>query len=75
MNPAYTCQECAKCDHTHSDNRGSQELFLCGNCGNTDNADNNASQVIKKRAINLILETGMVLSDGGVLPNSAKCSI
>ncbi|SEI57071.1 putative transposase [Allopseudospirillum japonicum] len=63
----YTSQECAKCDHTHPDNRKSQELFVCGHCGNTDNADNNASLVIKKRAINLILDTGTVLSDDGVL--------
>jgi len=67
INPAYTSQECAKCDHTHPNNRKSQELFVCGNCGNTDNADNNASLVIKKRAINLILDTGTVLSDDGVL--------
>ena len=40
---------------------------MYGNCGNTDNADNNASLVIKKRAINLILDTGTVLSDDGVL--------
>ena len=40
---------------------------MCGHCGNTDNADNNASLVIKKRAINLILNTGTVLSDDGVL--------
>ncbi|MGL5907398.1 MAG: zinc ribbon domain-containing protein [Shewanella sp.] len=63
----YTSQECAKCDHTHPDNRRSQKLFVCGKCGNTDNADNNASLVIKKRAINLMLDTGTVLSDDGVL--------
>ena len=67
VNPAYTSQECAKCGHTHPDNRRTQDLFVCGNCGNTDNADNNASLVIKKRAINLILDTGTVLSDDGVL--------
>lgn len=67
----YTSQECAQCDHTHPDNRKSQELFVCGNCGNTDNADNNASLVIKKRAINLILNTGTVLSDDGVLRNQS----
>ena len=67
VNPAYTSQECAKCEHTHPDNRKSQALFVCGNCGNIDNADNNASLVIKKRAINLILDTGTVLSDDGVL--------
>ncbi len=63
----YTSQECAKCGHTHPDNRKSQDLFVCGDCGNTDNADHNASGVIKKRAINLILDTGTVLSDDGVL--------
>ncbi len=67
----HTSQECAICDHTHPDNRKSQELFVCGNCGNTDNADNNASKVIKKRAINLILDTGTVLSDDGVLITQA----
>ena len=63
----YTSQECAQCDHTHPSNRQSQDLFVCDSCGNTDNADNNASLVIKKRAINLILDTGTVLSDKGVL--------
>lgn len=63
----YTSQECAKCGHTHPDNRKSQSSFVCGNCGNTDNADHNASMVIKKRAINLIIDTGTVLSDDGVL--------
>ena len=62
-----TSQECAKCGHTHPDNRKTQALFVCGNCGNTDNADHNASLVIKKRAINLILDTGTVLSGDGVL--------
>ncbi|MCD8512555.1 MAG: transposase, partial [Nitrincola sp.] len=41
--------------------------FACGHCGHTDNADHNASLVIKKRAIHLILDTGTVLSDDGVL--------
>ena len=67
VSPAYTSQECAKCDYTHPNNRKSQSLFVCGNCGNTDNADNNASLVIKKRAIKLILDTGTVLYDDGVL--------
>lgn len=63
----YTSQECAQCGHTHPDNRQSQALFVCGHCGNTDNADNNTSLVIKKRAIKLILNTGTVFSDKGVL--------
>jgi putative transposase len=56
VSPAYTSQECAKCDYTHPNNRQSQKLFVCGNCGNTDNADHNASLVIKKRAINLMVK-------------------
>jgi putative transposase len=64
---AYTSQECAVCGHIHSDNRKSQELFLCLSCGNTDNADNNAQKVIKKRAIKLILDSGTELSKRGVL--------
>jgi putative transposase len=67
ISPAYTSQECALCDHIHPDNRKNQSDFICGNCGNVDNADNNASLVIKKRAVNLILDTGTVLSDGGLL--------
>jgi putative transposase len=60
----YTSQECAVCGHTHPGNRKTQAAFICGDCGHTDNADNNASRVIKKRAINLILDTGTVLRDG-----------
>jgi putative transposase len=63
----YTSQECAVCGHTHPDNRKTQSLFLCQGCGNTDNADNNAQKVIKKRAINLILNSGTELSKRGVL--------
>ena len=63
----YTSQECATCGHTHPDNRKDQATFICGRCGHIDNADRNASLVIKKRAIRLILDTGTVLSDKGVL--------
>jgi putative transposase len=66
----FTSQECAKCGHIHPDNRINQALFHCGSCGNIDNADRNASLVIKKRAINLILDTGTVLSDRGVLTSA-----
>lgn len=66
--PAYqTSQECADCGHTHPDNRKSQDRFSCGSCGHTDNADKNAAEVIKKRAINLILNSGTELSKRGVL--------
>jgi transposase len=36
-------------------------------CGHSDNADQNAAEVIKKRAINLILDSGSELSKRGVL--------
>ena len=62
----YTSQECANCSHTHPDNRKSQELFSCGNCGHVDNADRNASIVIKKRAINLFLDSGTELVGKGI---------
>ncbi|MFK0569649.1 zinc ribbon domain-containing protein [Endozoicomonas sp.] len=52
----HTSQECAPCDDTHPDNRKKQDLFLCGNCGHVDNADRNASFVVKKRAIKLLLD-------------------
>ena len=63
----HTSQECADCGHIHPDNRRSQALFECVYCGHIDNADRNASLVIKKRAINLMLDSGTELSDRGVL--------
>ena len=62
-----TSQECADCGHTYPDNRKTQELFFCENCGHSDNADHNAAEVIKKRAINLIMDSGTELSKRGVL--------
>lgn len=63
----YTSQECAACGHTHPDNRRSQEWLVCVSCGHADNADRNAAEVIKKRAIELILHSGTELSKRGVL--------
>ncbi len=54
----HTSQECAACGHTHPNNRKNQELFLCTCCGHSDNADKNAAEVIKKRAIDLLLNSG-----------------
>ena len=68
----FTSQECANCGHTHPDNRKEQKTFICLGCGHADNADRNASLVIKKRAIKLILHTGTVLSARGVLTSSDK---
>ncbi len=67
VSASYTSQECADCGHTHPNNRQKQAVFLCERCGHSDNADRNAALVIKKRAINLILDSGTELSDKGVL--------
>jgi putative transposase len=71
----YTSQECADCGHTHSNNRKSQELFICEYCGHSENADRNAAEVIKKRAINLILDSGTELSERGVLLDSGRGAV
>ncbi len=67
VSAAYTSQECANCGHIHPANRVSQSEFKCVSCGYSDNADSNASSVIAKRAINLILDSGTELSKRGVL--------
>jgi putative transposase len=63
----HTSQECAACGHIHPENRKSQAIFDCLGCGTKLNADENASRVIAKRAINLILDPGSGLSEKGVL--------
>ena len=54
--PHYSSQECARCGHVHPDNRPSRAAFVCQRCGLTDNADDNASRVIARRGIRLLLE-------------------
>lgn len=63
----YSSQECADCGHTHKENRASQASFVCQKCGHEDNAERNAARVLKKRAIEGILDSGTELSDRGVL--------
>ena len=53
--PHYSSQECAECGHIDSDNRLIQSEFRCTNCGHVDNADHNASRVVKKRGIQMLL--------------------
>lgn len=72
VNAAYTSQECANCGHIHKDNRKSQSDFVCVACGHTENADQNASMVIKKRAINLIKDSGTELSKRNVLQDIGR---
>jgi putative transposase len=61
VSPHHTSQECANCGHTHPSNRTNQSDFKCVSCGHTDNADHNAALVIRKRAVNLILNSGTEL--------------
>lgn len=68
----HTSQECVDCGHIHPNNRKTQGYFLCGSCGHSDNADKNAAGVIKKRAINLLLNSGTELSSRGVLLDSGR---
>lgn len=68
----HTSQECSDCGYTHPDNRKKQDLFVCGSCGHTENADKNAQDVIKKRAINKILDSGTELSSKGVLLDKGR---
>ena len=56
IDPHYSSQECARCGHIHPDNRPSQAEFVCQRCGFKDNADHNASLVMAKRGIRLLLE-------------------
>ena len=70
-----TSLECACCGHTHPLNRKTQELFSCRRCGHTDNADHNAAEVIKKRAIKLILYSGTELSNRGILLDKGRGAI
>ena len=72
IDPSFTSQECADCGHTHPNNRVSQEEFHCGQCGNRENADKQAARVIKKRAINFILDSGTELSSRGVLLDTGR---
>ncbi len=67
ISPQFSSQECADCDHIHPDNRVSQSIFVCRACGHRDHADHSAARVLKKRAINLILNSGTELSAKGVL--------
>ena len=60
--PHHTSQECAHCGHIHPSNRITQSDFKCQACGHSDNADHNAAVVIRKRAINLILNSGTELA-------------
>jgi putative transposase len=46
VNPHYTSQTCAECQHVDAGNRVSQEDFRCRRCGHRDVADINAARNI-----------------------------
>jgi len=55
VSPQYSSQECAACGHIHPDNRINQSEFVCQRCGHKDHADHNASKIIAKRGVKLLL--------------------
>ena len=52
--PAYTSQRCSVCDHTESENRKKQAVFMCLACGHSENADLNAAKNIRNAGIALL---------------------
>lgn len=55
VTPYRSSQECAACGCTHPDNRQSQSRFVCHDCGSIENADRNASRVVARRGVDVIL--------------------
>ena len=51
LDPAYSSQTCAACDHCEKGNRLSQSHFRCRACGHADNADSNAARVLSGWAV------------------------
>ena len=56
ISPQYTSQRCSRCGYINSDNRKTQENFLCLKCGFAANADYNASQNISIKNIDKIIK-------------------
>ena len=53
VDPAYTSQTCAVCQHVDKENRRTQAVFQCTACGHTANADHNAAINILARGVPL----------------------
>jgi putative transposase len=51
VDPAYTSQDCSRCEYRSRDNRRSQAQFVCGRCGMSLHADLNAAVNIKYRVV------------------------
>ena len=53
VDPVYTSQTCAVCQHVDKANRRTQAVFQCAACGHTANADHNAAINILARGVPL----------------------
>lgn len=53
VDPAYTSQTCAVCQHVDRGKRKTQAVFQCTACGHTANADHNAAINILARGVPL----------------------
>ncbi|MCY4519275.1 MAG: transposase [Caldilineaceae bacterium] len=53
VDPAYTSQTCAVCQHVDKANRKTQAVFKCTACGHTANADHNAAINILAKGVPL----------------------
>ena len=51
VDPKYTSQMCAQCEHVERGNRSSQSRFCCKQCGHQAHADCNAARNIRARAL------------------------
>ena len=69
---AYSSQECASCGYISEDNRTTQSLFICQKCKHTDNADHNASVVIAKRGVKVIMDVFELSNTSGNPPTLGK---
>jgi putative transposase len=52
VDPRNTSRTCAKCGHVDKRNRKNQAEFCCTACGHQSNADANASENIRRAAVN-----------------------
>ena len=64
INPAKTSQACSMCKHVASENRKTQEQFVCVSCGYSENADLNAAR-------NILAAGRAVLACGGIRQDAA----
>lgn len=54
--PKFTSQRCSRCGYISSENRPTQEQFVCQSCGYTANADYNAARNLAIKNIDQIIK-------------------